>query len=387
MKTHSALFLAAAIAVIAPARAAGPTPDPLAMAEPDRSLQHEIQHAIDQGLAWLGTQQNPAGFWSNADYPAITGLVLLAYLEDPSRKEGTPLDTETLRKAHAYLISEIKPDGGIYQKGLANYNTSISLTALLAAHDPADIPAERRARAFLVGGQKHGPEGDPFDGGVGYGDDGDHSDLSNTVFALEALYHSRALEATDDQKGAKDLDWKAAIGFVERCQNLPEVNKQPWASDDPQNKGGFVYFPGSSKAGEMTLPDGKKALRSYGSMSYAGLLSYAYADLKPDDPRVTAVHDWLSANYTVNENPGMGAQGLYYYFQVMAKGLGTYGAQDLVLKDGRRVNWRADLAQRLFNLQKPEGFWQNDNGRWWEKDPILSTAYSVIALETIARHL
>ena len=41
-------------------------------------------------------------------------------------------------------------------------------------------------------------------------------------------------------------------------------------------------------AGETNLPSGRVALRSYGSISYAGLLSYIYADLKKDDPRVQA---------------------------------------------------------------------------------------------------
>jgi squalene-hopene/tetraprenyl-beta-curcumene cyclase len=30
--------------------------------------------------------------------------------------------------------------------------------------------------------------------------------------------------------------------------------------------------------------------------------------------------------------------------------------------------------------QKGDGSWVNDSGRWWENDPILVTAYSIIAL-------
>jgi squalene-hopene/tetraprenyl-beta-curcumene cyclase len=73
---------------------------------------------------------------------------------------------------------------------------------------------------------------------------------------------------------ARDLNWSAAIQFIQRCQNLPTHNPEKWASDDPQNKGGFIYAPGESKAGQTNLPSGRVALRSYGSMSYAGLLSY-----------------------------------------------------------------------------------------------------------------
>ena len=107
-----------------------------------------------------------------------------------------------------------------------------------------------------------------------------------------------------------DLNWQAAVHFIQSCQNLPSHNAETWASDDPQNKGGFIYAPGRSMAGQTNGPSVRVAFRSYGSMSYAGLLTYIYADLKPDDPRVTAVVNWLKDNYTLDENPGMGPQGL-----------------------------------------------------------------------------
>jgi squalene-hopene/tetraprenyl-beta-curcumene cyclase len=128
-------------------------------------------------------------------------------------------------------------------------------------------------------------------------------------------------------------------------------------------------------------------LRSYGSISYAGLLSYIYADLKRDDPRVRAVFGWLQQNYTLDENPGMGPQGLYYYFHTMAKALSIYGAGELELPGGQKVNWRRGLAMKLINLQRPDGSWFNDNGRWWERDPALVTAYAVLALEMMSRGL
>ena len=63
------------------------------------------------------------------------------------------------------------------------------------------------------------------------------------------------------------------------------------------------------------------ALRSYGSISYAGMMSFAYARVEKDDDRVRAVIDWLGSNYTLDENPGMGQEGLYYYYHLMAKAL------------------------------------------------------------------
>src|SRR6185369_601865 len=99
-----------------------------------------------------------------------------------------------------------------------------------------------------------------------------------------------------------------------------------------------------SMAGSQTNANGRVALRSYGSISYAGLLSYIYCDLKPDDARVRAVFDWLRKNYTLEENPRMGPQGLFFYFHTMSKALSLYGVDDLELADGKKVNWRHDLA-------------------------------------------
>jgi squalene-hopene/tetraprenyl-beta-curcumene cyclase len=140
-------------------------------------------------------------------------------------------------------------------------------------------------------------------------------------------------------------------------------------------------------AGETNLPSGRVALRSYGSISYAGLLSYIYADLKPQDPRVAAVLNWLQTNYTLDENPGMGPQGLFYYFHTMAKALNLAGLDAVELRDGRKVNWREVLALKLIDLQQKDGSWANSNNRWWEKDPALVTSYAVISLEIISRKL
>jgi squalene-hopene/tetraprenyl-beta-curcumene cyclase len=276
---------------------------------------------------------------------------------------------------------------------MANYNTSVSTMALQVANKPAYAKCIRNARNFLVGLQsdfdEKGKADSPFDGGVGYGGRYPHSDMSNTTFALEAIYYTKYLkqDVSENNLEFKQLNWPAVIRFIERSQNLPPYNDQPWASDDPQNKGGFVYFPGDSKAGEMKLASGKTALRSYGSISYAGLLSYIYADLDRDDPRVKAVYDWLRRNYTLDENPGMGKQGLFYYYHMMAKALSLYGLDTLTLENGKTVDWRKDLSLRLLDLQSADGNWVNENGRWWEKDPVLVTSYAVIVLEIIHRGL
>jgi squalene-hopene/tetraprenyl-beta-curcumene cyclase len=351
------------------------------------SLHLEVRHAIQRGQDWLYTKQNTNGSWSSSEHPALTALVLTALRGASPGSSNSP----AIEKGYAFLLSCVQPDGGIYTKDVQSYNTSVVLSALVLRNRPEDRTVIQNARRYLIGLQvgdaEAGGSNSAFSGGIGYGGSNKRPDLSNTMLALEALYNSRP--AIQDAAGvaAPDLNWKAAVRFIQNCQNLPGPNALPWASDDPQNKGGFIYAPERSNAGQTNLPSGRVAYRSYGSMTYAGLLSYIYADIKPDDPRVTSALDWLRGNYTVEENPALGQQGLYYYYQLMAKALTFAGVDTLETKDGRNVNWREELALKLINLQRGDGFWANDNGRWWEKDAVLDTAYSVTALEIIETKL
>ena len=354
----------------------------------DISFRNELQRAIDRGIVWLRDHQNTNGSWSTPDQPAVTALALAACQGNPVVK-ATQREPDWVRKGYTFVLSCVKPDGSIFQTNLVTYNTSLCMMALLAANKSEYDPVLRNARKFLVGLQgdfgEKGKLDNVFDGGVGYGSKYEHSDMGNTLAALEALYYSKRL--VRDNPGEPDLNWQAAIHFLQNCQNLPAYNQEPWASDNPKNKGGFVYYPGQSMAGSETNAAGRVALRSYGSISYAGLLSYIYCDLKRDDPRVRAVFDWLRQNYTLDENPGMGPQGLFFYFNTMSKALSVYGVDELSLTNGQNANWRRDLAMKLINLQQRDGSWENSNGRWWEKDPALVTSYSLLTLERLWRAL
>ena len=355
----------------------------------DLSFGHEIQNAIDRGLASLLASQNTNGWWSTQDHVAPTALVLTAFMGEPTRRFRTN-PPAALTKGYGFILGAVKPDGSIYRTSLINYNTSLSMLAMAASDNPAHDGILRRARAFVVRSQmdldEPGKMDSPYDGGIGYGDKYAHSDMNNTLTALEALHYTRHLQSGELTDPKQDVNWKAVVQFLQNCQNLPSHNRQPWASDDARNRGGFVYYPGHSMAGgETNALTGRVALRSYGSISYAGLLSYIYADLPRDDPRVVAVLDWLRSNYTLEENPGMDLQGLYYYLHLMTKALNTARVQTLELKDGRKINWRREVALRLINLQRPDGTWANTNARWWEKDPNLVTAYAVLSLDILHR--
>ena len=357
------------------------------------SLKQEIRLAYERGLNFLKSKQNAeTGQWGDAEPVAFTGLAISSLLLAPERKQTDALPPE-VQKGIAFLMKSVQPDGGIYVKARANYNTSLALTALLLAPSAEREPTLLAARRFIIGQQndfdEKGKNDNPFDGGVGYGtpkpNNPAHADLSNTHFALEALYYAQSLLADkgDAGKNEPQLNYGAAIQFIQNCQNRPETNKASWVSTDAKDAGGFIYSPGETRGGEVKTKDGRTALRSYGSISYAGMLSFIYAGLDKSDPRVKAVLQWITENYTLDENPGLGAEGLFYYYHTMAKALAITGVDFLKTKDDKVIHWRADLAKKLLNLQQGDGSWANSAGRWMESDTTLTTAYMLMALSRV----
>ena len=350
----------------------------------------EVRAAIERGLVFLQKAQNTNGWWSTPDQPAVTALALTAMNLEPTQRLQRSRTSE-MNRGFDYLLSCARPDGSIQRVGLANYNTSLSLLALTSAADTNFLPVILKAREFLASTQMDrgvkGTNDTPIDGGVGYGSKYDHSDMNNTLVAIEAMRASEAAFLKDAGPASKpkaDLDWKAAVSFLQNCQNLPGTNTSDRVSNDPKDRGGFFYYPGHSMAGAVTNSQtGKVALRSYGSMSYGGLLSFIYAQLSQKDPRVVAVKDWHRSNYTLEENPGMGQQGYFYYLYLLTKALTAAGEDRIPLANGTEVVWRDEVARRLLELQRPDGAWVNPEPRWWEADPVLVTSYAVMALELL----
>ena len=382
MRTRTSVILLLAAALPLAAQTTTPVSSP---------AKADLEKAIAKGIEFLKSKQAENGSWGDVTLPGLTALPLRAAAGDPARQQGQALP-DWAKKGFAYLVSTQKEDGGLYTKGLGTYNTSIGLMALLASGDPAYDEAARKARRYLATQQmdvdEKGKTDNAMDGGIGYGASGKvHCDLSNTVMVLEALRAADKKFSDEGTSKGPDLDWEAAKTFISRCQNLKPSNDQPWASDDPEERGGFVYSPLESKAGDKETAPGQKTYQSYGSMSYAGLLSLIYAEVEAKDPRVVAAKEWLEKHYTLKENPRMGAQGLYYYYHTMAKALSAAGLKTLKTPQGE-VDWKSELARQVLSLQRPDGSWVNEAAnRWMENDPVLVTSYSVLVLEQIHRGL
>jgi squalene-hopene/tetraprenyl-beta-curcumene cyclase len=326
---------------------------------------------IERGIGFLRPRQDGKGGWSTQREPGITALVVTALLRSGQVTPGDPAVTRAL----AYLEGFIGPKGGLSEAPHANYSTSIALVAFQEANRNGRYDrAIKAGQNFLKTMQWDETEGrtreDNFYGGAGYGGRNSRPDLSNTAFLVEAL--------RDTGLPADDPHLKKALVFVSRCQNLKsEFNDQPWAAK--VNDGGFIYT--AAKSGESfagQTPDG--GLRSYASMTYAGLKSMIYAGLDKNDPRVKAALTYITQHYTLEENPGLGPQGLYYYYHTFAKTMAVLGDPTLSDAAGLAHDWRAELVAALAKRQQPDGSWVNPADRFLEGDPNLVTAYALLAL-------
>jgi len=344
----------------------------------------KIQEVVDKACDFLAKSQDEDGAFSKELGPGITGLVVSAML-----RNGKTTDDPTVAAGLAYIEKFVrKEDGGIYSEGskYRNYETCISIMCFANANqDGRFTKTIQNAKEFVKkiqwgmgdaeGGAKITSEKNEF-GGAGYGSH-NRPDLSNTSFMIDALKASMD-ESSESDRAALE----SALKFVSRTQNkYSQHNSTEFAKKaEGDDIGGFYYTPaagGESKAGETA----NGGLRSYASMTYAGLKSLLFAGVKKDDARVKAAMDWISKHYDLSSNPGVGQQGLFYYYHVFGKSLNAIGEDFVVDSKGVKHDWRAELFAELKKRQRKDGSWINpESTRWEEGNPDLVTAYSLLAL-------
>ncbi len=344
----------------------------------DLSTKKDALRAVDQGIQWLKARQTADGSWPSPQ-PSAAAFATRAILRDPAREPGN-LDASAA-KGLEFIASCAQKDGGIYRVArLAgasrNFDTAASALALDGSHQERYEPLILAARRFLVRLQNRQENSESFGGWASGASPGD---LMTTAFAIEALAATQRISTADAERNRSapaDPDWTAAVAFLDRCQNLPAAY-----SGRAQDLGGFFSEP--DKAGPLT------PRHSEGIATALGLAALLESNVARGDPRVVGAADWLRSNYALDAPPGgRGKQGLYVYYYSLAGALSLYGEEPLLRPGKRAADWRRELMIQLISLQRADpqglGYWANDPGGDAEKDPVLATAYCVLALETLA---
>ncbi|NLF21591.1 MAG: terpene cyclase/mutase family protein, partial [Lentisphaerae bacterium] len=254
---------------------------------PAATIEAQAHESLSRGLDYLMAQQQTNGVWSNAEFPALSALPLWA-LAIAARDNAA--DREAISRAAAYVAGCAQPDGGIYvavpgRRGgaLGTYNTAICMTALHALGHPDYVRLIQLARQYVAETQLLGD--DEYRGGFGYEKKSGqpYADLNNTAWALSAMRVTQDVEESRPSGEARvDVDWNAALAFVSKMQL--DTN-----TANAEDAGGFMYKPADpNKAGVATNAAGRPYLRSFGSITYSGLLSLIYAQVGRSDPRVVS---------------------------------------------------------------------------------------------------
>ena len=241
--------------------------------------------------------------------------------------------------------------------------TALPLWALLKGPDP-DRPIVDRAIQFILSCAHD-------DGAIENQRDGKTPDLDRTIY--NTAHGLIALHAT----GKPDL--------------IPVVqNARRFLAGISRAEDTFLVYEAmrlTQQAGKAELDwETIRASLPDKDNPWVELLTCQYAGIDRNDPRVQALFEEAIAHWTLEENADPARDGLYGYYNVLAKALALYGQDVLTLSDGRSINWRSELVRTLINAQKTDpktgnGYWADAGGRGGESDPVLATSQALLALE------
>lgn len=361
----------------APVRQEQPVAPPLHLGETERA---KLDAAMARGVAWLLARQDERGAFPpcvarGASSVATTAVALWAIAASdgacalgsaPARDSARDsarapaIDRSQLlaamTRATDHLLAHRQPDGGLYDPrgGLAVYTSGIAARALRA------LPADQQSR---------------FDDVV--------RDLELYVYRHEAPESFVDLEQAAPAELAQPA--AAAARLLERGSEWSAGQR---AALEFLARGAAVDGRGPARTRDPRWRAPGAELETF---SYDDVLPIVYLPLAPEQQIAVRAYRAVREGYDLERNPdlarrralaspGGDARGLYYYYLVLARTLAVHGSPHLTTVDGRRHDWPRELARKLLSLQQPDGRWVNADAGWWEDEPVLVTAYALLAL-------
>jgi len=336
--------------------------------------------AIQRGLAYLASQQRPAGNWNlrtsgtQAGDPtptfqaetAATGLAVLAFLGAGHDHYGGTY-AKTVQRGLDFLIQHQRPSGDLYipevpvnDPGQWLYSHGMAATALCEAYgmtgDDALAGPAQRAIDFIIANQ------DPASGAWRAVPRGG-SDTSVSGWQLAALKSGEL----------------AGLRVPPATYNLV----RRWMQRGQTALGAsYLYNPGAFD--EPSQPHGREPSPS---MSAIGLLMRLYTGADRNDAQVIRGAEYLQSHLPEHGTPGATRRDAYYWY---------YGTQVMFHMRGRYWQaWNGRLEPLLIESQVARGPLA---GSWDPRTPVPDrwgaragrvyvTALNLMSLEVYSRHL
>lgn len=335
--------------------------------------EREIETAIENGLAWLASQQAPDGCWYGPWGPeAPTGMAVWKFAERATETGFDPFDpayeySSQVRNGLDCIFSRVDESGGLVwlPGGYAVYNTGIDMIALSWSGAPSRTvsvpgsPVDGWTYRQVLQGMLDWMEDAQNDGGCEIGGWGyvanqaGWSDNSNTGYATMgigfAIHPQFGFGLTVDPNVLTKLDT-----FINNVQ-------------DPAT-GASHYHP-------CWLEGWFNALKQ-GNLIY----EMALVGRPVGDPTVQAAIGVIEAVWNSDFGCLVGWQGNYQGTFTMSKGLQAYGdALDTLPVVG---DWFDQTSTYLVSHQNPDGSWGPGCGSG-ANDPVLETSWALLSLEPI----
>jgi RNA polymerase sigma factor (sigma-70 family) len=324
---------------------------------PERRLSElgkQVEPAVKQGVAFLKSQQQPDGSWTDVENDARTGmtsLVVLALLA-----AGEKPDSPSIRKSLEYLR-------GFRPNDLhSTYAISLQTMAYAAAEPAKDIRRIGANVEWLEDAQIKPGELQFWPGSWSYSETkrGRPGDNSNTQYALLGLH-----AASEVGVPVKQTVWDLSRGYWERSQ---------------KRDGSWSYTPDSNvPTASMTCAgiSSSAAVRAKHERDCAGEIYQdgAVQNCGAGGPDFVLQRgtDWLANHFRVDENFGAGKQWTFYYLYVLERAGRLTGNRFF-----GKFDWFRLGAVELVRAQlKESGGW---HGALVEREGVLATSFALLFL-------
>jgi hypothetical protein len=371
----------------------------LLLSNAQAATQQEITNAINKGLAWIASQQQPDGSWlfyNNPPAPwptvdvATTGLVLLEFEKRAKDSGKNPFDTNpqsptyysyatNVLKGFNYLFKYAEGDSnGIHYPNIGSYdvyNTSIAMMPIAMSNDQNRVieigalygktykEALQGMMNWMVFAQnKSGCEV----GGWGYGAPSPGwADNSNSGYASLGI----GFAADFPPQGFGLTIPKTVLEGLETFTNNVQVTSGPYV-------GGSIYNPcwgGYPGGGWVNI------LKTGNLLAGLGLIGKL-----EDDPRVQSAIGFIQTYWNApacNFGDGCGWIGDYQAMFTMMKGLDIFGIKELTVS-GNKIDWFDVVSTYIVNDQNPIGYWVS-TASVEGVSPTINTAWALLTLERV----